>query len=268
MSPLPVPKARRSSSSADKNDKIDMILALLGRNTEAMNDNFERIHKHMETRDAEINKRFDDVDSKLHKVKQDAAAANAGVNARFQTLEDRAASLEEGRAAGNSAADDPPPRQRSTVVIGGWDQDTDRGVILDELSAWLSANDVHPVARWVPGPRHFLAKIRFSSPREAWEFLDSRPNFLGKWIAVERTLAESSQRKPSMEAYKLIKEHLSQDLHNKLQMDAGRGIIWLQGRRILDKSGASFTWTSHPHIADALEAMQSELPCRLASTRM
>lgn len=86
MSPPPPPKARRSDSEADKNDKMYMILERLGRNTETMNTNLERLHKEKETLDIEIevNKRLDDVDKKLHKVKKDAADANA---ARRQSRE-------------------------------------------------------------------------------------------------------------------------------------------------------------------------------------
>lgn len=214
-----------------------------------MNDNFEKLHKHMETRDEETNKRFGDVDKKLHKAKQDATATNAGITARFQTLEDRIASLEEGRAAGPAVADDLPPRKRSTIVVGGWPHDTDRDTILMDLTQWLAANDIRPAARWVPGPRHFLAKLRFASAREAWEVFDSRPDFPGKWPSIERTRAEGVQRKPIMEAFRMIKEHLAEDLHAKLQMDAGRGIIWLCGRRILERVGTTFKWTEHQHIA-------------------
>lgn len=120
----------------------------------------------------------------------------------------------------------------------------------------------------MPGPHHFLAKLRFSSAREGWAFLDSRPDFPGKGISIERARAEAvQQRRPIMEAYRLIKEHLADDMHTKLRMDAGRGIVWLCGARIFERVGTTFKWTMRPRIADAMDALQNELLRRLASTR-
>lgn len=161
----------------------------------------------MQRRDMEIEERFDDVDSKLSRVTQDIAAVDATTKARVTSLEERVV----------------PPRQRNTVLIGGWPPDTGRKVILGELHRWLLENAVRVSATWVPGPRHFLAKILFATARDAWAFLDMRPEF-----------DAFLDMRPILEAHRLIKEHLQESPHPKLQMDAGRGIIWLNAVRILE----------------------------------
>lgn len=199
----PPPRAKHgAAANTDKNDKMGMILELLGHKTEAMNSNFERLHERMQRRDAEIDERFNDVDSKINRVKHDIAAADATAKATFASLEERVGNLEEARTANPSTSADGevPPRQRNTVVIGGWPQDTDRKTILSELHRWLSENAIRVSATWVPGPRHFLAKIRFATARDAWVFLDARPEFDGKWISIERRRTESAQRRPILEA--------------------------------------------------------------------
>lgn len=40
------------------------------------------------------------------------------------------------------------------------------------------------------------------------DILDARPEFDGKWIWIERTRTEAAQRRPILEAHRLIKEHL------------------------------------------------------------
>lgn len=118
----PPPRAKHGAlMTTDKNDKMDMILELLGRSTKAMNSNFERLHERMQRRDMGIDERLDDVDSKLNWVKQDIAAVDATTKARFTSLEERVANLEEARTASSTSPPDGevPPRQRNTVVIGG-----------------------------------------------------------------------------------------------------------------------------------------------------
>lgn len=52
-----------------------------------------------------------------------------------------------------------------------------------------------------------------------------------------------------------------------LQMDAGRGIIWLNDRRILEKIGAAFKWTDHDFIDGTMDLLKEELPRRVAAAR-
>ena len=137
----------------------------------------------------------------------------------------------------------PPFSQRSTIVIGGFAEET-RGTVIQEAIEAMKRNMDGVTTTWAPTKRGSIGKVSFQTPGHMWAYVKSMK---GKkiqheskdyWFTVEKTPQERAMAKKVNVCVKLLREKLQaagEDVEDKdiLDADWNRGYIWVHSQKVV-----------------------------------
>lgn len=115
---------------------------------------------------------FQTVQTSAYKIEKRQQKCDDKMGASMMTLEERLDSLErrqqqaqqQQKQPPGQGAQCPPPRERRVLVIGGWNTDTPAEQIMRDIDECFHQHGFTCERKWVPGPRHHLAKARLATP--------------------------------------------------------------------------------------------------------
>lgn len=237
---------------------MDEIIAMLQHSSLENKHNFQTVHEGADARDAATDERFDKIEKRQLKYDDKTGARMITLEERLDSLERRQQQAQQQQQQRQQpcgqGAQGLPPRERHVVVCVGWNTDTPADEIMRDIAEFFDTHGFVCERKWVPRPRHHLAKALFATLEQAWHILGT-VNWEGHWMRIERAAEENRRRRPVLETTTAIKTLLTDAERPTVQQDAVRGIVWLRGRRIAERQADG---TLSIHDDEALTAGEVE----------